>query len=269
MQGRLSPSYDGRFQFFPRGEWKEEFTKAKELGFDAIDWFLDRGIEKFDPIRDVWANPVILSEIDQMRTILPINSIDCGPYLFFGESGQTSLADFLTLLPILIPRLNSKIITIPLVEACVPKTEEHKHETVEALRQITDLAGSLGARVALETELPANELVSFIDSFNNPMIGVCYDTGNTTTLGFNCADEIRVLGARIFSVHLKDRKVGETQSLLLGTGEVSFDACFKALREINFTGPYTLQAWRGDDYIQDAKDQLAFIKTKLSSYYVA
>jgi len=263
IQGRLSPSLEGRFQFFP-STWMDEFPLAREMGFSAIDWFLDRGIHGFDPIHDVWSKQEVLKEIDQARTILPISSIDCGPYPLFGEAGKTSLADFLTLLPALIPRLESKIITIPLVEKCAPKTEEQKQEAHETLRQITELAHSLGARIALETELPAEELASFIDSFNSPAIGVCYDTGNTTTFGFDCPNEIRTLNEKIFSVHLKDRKVGSTQSLLLGTGDVAFDECFRALKEIYFTGPYTLQAWRGEDYLQDAKDQLAFVKTKLS-----
>ncbi len=268
MQGRLSPSLDGRFQFFPP-TLEDEFPRARDMGFDAIDWFLDRDVPNFDPIRDIWGKTEVLQKIDIARTILPINSIDCGTYCMFGETGKKSLSDFKILLPALIPRLESKIITIPLVEGCAPKGGEQKRDAAHMLHEIAELANSLGARIALETELPAEELALFIASCDTPAIGVCYDTGNTTTFGFDCPNEIRALNEKIFSVHLKDRKVRSTQSLLLGTGDAPLEECFKALKEINFTGPYTLQAWRGEDYLQDAKVQLAFVKEKLSQTYVS
>ena len=37
MQGRLAPKYQGRYQAFPIGMWKDEFKVAKEYGLDFND----------------------------------------------------------------------------------------------------------------------------------------------------------------------------------------------------------------------------------------
>ena len=41
MQGRLVPKYQGRYQAFPVGMWKDEFKIAKECGIDLVEFILD------------------------------------------------------------------------------------------------------------------------------------------------------------------------------------------------------------------------------------
>ena len=41
MQGRLSPLIDNRIQAFPHNFWKNEFSVAKRIGFDLIEWVVD------------------------------------------------------------------------------------------------------------------------------------------------------------------------------------------------------------------------------------
>ena len=50
MQGRLSPPEDGRFQSFPRRSWREEFARAREAGFDYIEWIHDEYGRTANPI---------------------------------------------------------------------------------------------------------------------------------------------------------------------------------------------------------------------------
>jgi sugar phosphate isomerase/epimerase len=64
---------------------------------------------------------------------------------------------------------------------------------------------------------------------------------------------------------VKDRKIGKTQSMLLGTGDADFKGCFTALKAIGYKGVLTIQAWRGEDYLRDAQNQLQFIISTLSS----
>jgi len=40
VQGRLSSEVAGKFQYFPIHNWRSEFFKAKELGFDSIEWII-------------------------------------------------------------------------------------------------------------------------------------------------------------------------------------------------------------------------------------
>lgn len=264
--GRLSPAIDNRLQFFPK-DWEAEFPVARDMGFSFITWSLDRDIPGFDPINDIWGQDATLSRIDRVRAILPIGSIDCNVYPLFGIGAERTLSDFRVLLPALAPRLSTGIVVIPLLISSAPKTDPEKEETARTLNELIAAAAPLGLRIALETEMPANELLSYVDSFHSPTIGVCYDIGNCTSYGFDCPADMRTLGERIFDVHIKDRRVGSEQSMLLGTGDADFDACFKALKEINYSGAYTLQAWRGADYLADAAAQLSFVSNKLHTLY--
>jgi hexulose-6-phosphate isomerase len=262
MQGRLSPSSDGRLQFFPK-DWVAEFALAKELGFNHLQWFLDRDLPNFDPINDLWSQTDELKKIDQGRAILPISSIDCGTYGLFGPEAKITLRDFPKLFPAASGRLSTKVISLALLEKNAPKSETEKREAGQTITTLADLAAPFGLRLALETEMPVQELISFIGSLNRPNVGVGFDIGNNTSYGFDCPADIRRLGSRIIEVHCKDRKVGGSQSVLLGTGDGAFADCFAALKEIGYSGAYTLQAWRGQDYLNDAKTQLAFVKKTL------
>lgn len=262
MQGRLSPSRDGRFQFFPQGAWKEEFIKAKELGFDAIDWFLDIEIPDFDPINDIWQNPVVLEEIDRVRQILPIGSIDCGRYSTFGPNAERTRAQFPSLLKALAPRLTTKVVVLPLLEANAPKIDKEKAESQETVRMLGDVAAAEGLGIALETEMPAAKLIPFLEHCGE-QVSVCYDTGNAASYGFDLAADITALANYISLVHIKDRLLGGG-STFLGTGNVNFDEVFKALKTIGYHGQYTLQAWRGENYLDDAQSQRAFVKKYIS-----
>lgn len=183
----------------------------------------------------------------------------------FGTEAAISLEAFRAMFPALSGRLSTGVVSIPLLEDHAPKTAEQKKEALHTIGVLAAIAEPLGVRIALETEMPANELTLFVDSLCMKNVGVCYDLGNTVSYGFNAPAEISALQHRIFEVHLKDRKKGTTQSLLLGTGDADFAACFTALAEIGYTGVYTLQAWRGDDYRADAITQRAFVKRLLAN----
>lgn len=263
MQGRLSPPENGRFQFFPTN-WLAEFSQAKTLGFDGICWFLDRDIPDFDPVRDIWANSQALEQIDKVTQILPIRGLDMGRYSFFGKDSATTLEAFQLLLPALAPRLTGQTISIPLLEDKMPRVAREHSETRNNLRRVADLGASLNLRLALETEWPVKLALGFLNELDRPNVGICYDIGNAVSYGFNGPAEILMFKERIFDVHLKDRRIGATQSLLLGTGDADFLGCFTALKTINYAGGFTLQAWRGPDYLEDAKSQLAFVKNTLN-----
>lgn len=266
MQGRLSPPQDGRFQFFPV-DWPAEYAVARDLGFDHVQWFLDRDHPNHDPVKDIWLNPTVLDQIDAARSVVPISSVDCGTYGMFGAEVAITLEQFPLLLPALAERLSTGVVSIALLEKNAPKTEHEKSETRETLIKLLKIAQPLHLRLALETEMPAPELIEFIDSLQSDAVGVGYDIGNCTSYGFDCPADIRLLGSRIIEVHCKDRQQGKSQSMLLGTGDADYDGLFAALREINYTGAITLQAWRGDDYLADARQQLEFVKEKLHTIY--
>ena len=265
MQGRLSPPQDGRFQFFPRN-WQAEFPLAKQLGFDLIEWIYDEG--DWHPR---WGfNPIIDREWrEEIRNLsfthnVGVHSI-CADYFMNGGFSRSTdnQVSILNALIFIARSLKIKIIVLPFLEMMAIKNWKKETEVIKNIGSVLDLCNLYGVKLALETELDGKNIKRFIKKFNSPHVGVCYDLGNTVSYGHNSPWDIRLLGDLIFEVHIKDRKIGSDKSVNLGEGDVDFNGCFKALKNIGFNGPMILQANRSDvDYLDDAKRQLDFVKTK-------
>ncbi len=115
----------------------------------------------------------------------------------------------------------------------------------ESLRDALGIAAEHGLELALETELTAQEAREFVGRFDALPPRVLYDLGNSAALGYDAACEIRLLGAAITEVHVKDRIRGG-QTVPLGTGDTDLAGAFAALHDIGFRGPYVLQAAPGN-----------------------
>ncbi|MDO8495057.1 MAG: sugar phosphate isomerase/epimerase family protein [bacterium] len=259
MQSRLSPSQDGRLQFFPK-DWQKEFPIAKQLGFDCIEWVWDWDDRYYNPIEKNIGSEMINKIVEESGT--PVHSI-CADYFMknrLTRNAHEKISRILRRAAVGAFSSRIKLIGIPILEEFTIKTLRDKIDVFACLTRFLKDIDGLGIELALETELPGDELREFIEIFDDARIGACYDTGNLITLGHDLPRDIRLLGKMIKQVHLKDRKVGSTQSVYLGEGDVNFEECFRALHDIGFDGLFVLQAWRGEDYIGDAKRQLDFVK---------
>ena len=50
MQGRLCSKPDQPLQSFPWNDWRSEFSRAKAIGFDQIEWLVDGENDDKNPI---------------------------------------------------------------------------------------------------------------------------------------------------------------------------------------------------------------------------
>ena len=73
-------------------------------------------------------------------------------------------------------------------------------------------------------------------------------------------------GQLISNVHIKDC-TPKDYTVQLGTGSVDFDNVFQLLKNNNYKQDFILQAARGKDDVQTARDQLNFIKVYISKYF--
>ncbi|MDO8676862.1 MAG: sugar phosphate isomerase/epimerase family protein [Candidatus Azambacteria bacterium] len=267
MQGRLSPPQNGRFQFFPKN-WQAEFLLAKELGFNSIEWIYEEDNKQVqcgsNPILDRgWREQI---RIISSRCNVGVHSI-CADYFMnygFFESDAASVYVLSALIHVAMS-LKIKTIVLPFLEEFAIKNQKQEMKVIKNIDTVLGICHAYGVRLALETELDAKNLKRFIKQFRSSYVGVCYDLGNTASYGHDSPKDIELLGNLIFEVHVKDRKRSFTQSVYLGEGDVDFTKCFRALREIGFCGPYILQAYRGDNYLNDAKKQLEFVKNKMEA----
>lgn len=263
MQGRLSPSEEGRFQFFP-ARWQDEFRLARELGFDGIEWLFDWVGWKTNPMYAHEHSEDITAV--SKATHISVDSVCSDYYMKYGFTGNDAPGSIDVLLRLIdrAEKENYSTILVPFLEERAIKNEKEKKEIVKNFEPALERISGTSIQIGFETEMPAEELIDFIERFENSQIGAYYDLGNSTSYGVDCIREIRLLGKHIKGVHLKDRKKGATASMLLGTGDVDFEGCFRALKDIGYEGPFILQAWRGENYIDDARVQLQLVKNILT-----
>ncbi len=97
------------------------------------------------------------------------------------------------------------------------------------------------------------------------MVKVNYDSGNSASLGYRPDDEFAAYGARVGSVHIKDR-VRAAATVPLGTGDADFDALFDAC-EIGYDGDFVLQVARGSagDEVAWARANREFVRRATGS----
>jgi len=75
--------------------------------------------------------------------------------------------------------------------------------------------------------------------------------GNLAAAGYYPPDELRVARGHLVAVHVKDAQPGVVRGVPFGEGIVPFPETFKALAEIGFWGPLTVEMWAQMDETGD------------------
>lgn len=125
------------------------------------------------------------------------------------------------------------------------------------LRKLAETAQKRGVRIGVENVwnkflLSPLEMARYVDELESPNIGVYFDVGNVLLFAFP-EQWIRILGSRIFKIHVKDFKpgVGTGQGFVpLLSGDVNWMAVRKALDDIGYTDTVTaeLSPYQADPY---------------------
>lgn len=270
MQGRLSNQYGNQIQSFPINSWKKEFSIAKSCGLKVIEWIFDTN----------QPNPIISKqgklEIDVLcnNNDISINSI-CADYFMikklFSETEQNLEKNFKILKELIenANELNISCVEIPLVDSSSLKTEKNENEFVKNLEKILPVLEKNNVTIGLETDLDPINFKKLLEKINHPNIMINYDSGNSTSLGYNIYDELTILKKWIKNVHVKDRKFqGGTVSL--GTGNTNFEQFFSGLFEIGYTGDLIIQGARQPETTPKQTCQIyqKFVKEYVNKYYI-
>jgi sugar phosphate isomerase/epimerase len=98
---------------------------------------------------------------------------------------------------------------------------------------------------------------------HHPLIGSCLDTGHlirAAQLGkkLDPAEEVRVMGARNFGMHLKDHDNKKDRDVIYGEGPLDVVAVLKALRDVKFKGYISIEYEANED--NPSPDMAACVK---------
>ncbi len=131
-------------------------------------------------------------------------------------------------------------------------TGNRSRETTTVLKACLAAAAEHDVRLLLETDLPAPDCAELIQSLDGQRVGVCYDTGNAISLGFDVLADLELLHPWLAEIHIKDRlRSGERTQL--GQGDTPFASIISFLVEKGYLGPFVLETPPGDDWERNAR----------------
>ena len=267
MQGRLVPPIEDRIQAFPGEQWKEEFPAAQECGLDLIEWIFEaRDWEK----NAIMANPSEIIDYSQQYNIKVITLIadyfmDCPLLRVSSDEVEARMSVFEDLLK-KASQVGVKFFNVPFVDNSEITSDAERDQVARLMSRLLPQAEKLGMEIALETSLNPEKFRELLETINHPLIKVNYDIGNSAGLGYDPAEEMDAYGSSIATVHIKDRVLGGS-TVPLGQGDADFDTVFSRLADLNYKGPYTLQAARDGDEKTAIKKYLEFVNNYLNKYF--
>jgi L-ribulose-5-phosphate 3-epimerase len=261
MEGRLLPPEADRIQAFPRDRWADEFDLAKQVPLSYIEWIYDGYGADVNPL---------MHDVSSLQSLIAgsrvaVRSI-CADYFmefpFVRCTGVQRAQRRGRLIQLLekAQAIGAGRVVIPFVDNAQIVTASELDTVVSVLEQTVPAARSLGVELHLETALDPSAVATLLKRLDDPLIKVNYDTGNSSALGYRPKDELDAYGARIGSVHIKDRMLG-AGTVPLGTGDTDFAAFFASLRRLRYAGDFTLQAARAQtgDEVAWARQSRAFV----------
>lgn len=248
MQGRLLPPIEGRIQAFPRHNWPNEFAYAAAAGLYAIEWIYDTYGLGANPIESGPGIERIL-QLSQSHGVA-IRSICADYFMDFTlvRATEVERVERLTHLRWLLQaaqRMGVTRMVLPFVDSSEIRDDTDRDAVIDTLQRALPSAAAAGVELHLETSLDPDAFALLLERIPHPLVKVNYDSGNSSSLGYRPADEFAAYGARVGSVHIKDRLLHGT-TVPLGRGDADLNEVFQGLHSLNYTGDFVLQVARGN-----------------------
>ncbi|HEY6562609.1 MAG TPA: sugar phosphate isomerase/epimerase family protein [Polyangiaceae bacterium] len=262
MQGRLSPRQGDRLQAFPQNSWRQEFSQARALGFECMEWIFLADTASDNPLASAQGRREIVSVI--ATSGVPVGSI-CAPYFMVHklagvtEPERAENVQRLRELVVWAHAIGATRILLPLLETAALTSLELQDQAVQSLRSAARVARMADIVLGLEMEIPGAEYAAFIDRVAEPNVRAYYDAGNSTAQGFDIAEDVLHVLPHLEAVHIKDRKAfGKSRPL--GCGDANFRGLFAALAKRGFAGDFVFEHYFESDPIAEAAQGLAYIE---------
>jgi len=266
MQGRLSPRIAGKIQAYPANTWQKEFKIAQEIGYAAIEWIVEKPVETNALMTDsgrAEIKKVIAStgvRIDYVCADIFMQQ----PLVRMTEETKSQNKEYLATILKNAKEVGAIGVEIPFVDNSSIKNDVEKQEFIDVMQDSFKLAKDMDLKISLETDLSSIDFQELLENIDLDHIQANYDIGNSASLGFDPKEELEAYGLKILNVHVKDRKLGST-TVPLGTGNANINYVFQKLQEIGYSGGLTMQAARGENDIETAKEQLNYVRSLLNN----
>lgn len=245
-----------------RMPWAEAMQATAEIGFDGLE--IDIGANYRET--PLWSDGVGAVRAMADRAGCSVLAFCAGACWQISpasadEAAREEIRTLLTDLCGYAAELGAGAILVPVTPGGEDVSyEDQQQRWIEEMRKLAPVADATGVVLALENVgrgcgKSAEELIHLADGVGSPGVQVYYDIGNATAFGNDPVEEIKLLGARIAVVHVKDRD-GD----LLGEGTVKIPESIEALKGIGYDGDVILETPPTDDPRAAAAHNLQYLK---------
>ena len=147
--------------------------------------------------------------------------------------------------------------------------EKSFNESVETISKYLEYANRYDTGIAIENLMSwgnnprtimygsdYKELAELCDAFNSERVKICWDFGHANIMRteYSQQEAIKYLGNRIKCTHIHNNYGGADYHLPPDAGNIDWQSTMNALKEINYSGPLTLEThclYREDGMLRD------------------
>jgi hexulose-6-phosphate isomerase len=234
------------------GTIRQKFDLVRACGFE--------GVEIDSPLEIDRAAVVEASRASQVQVHGVIDSVHWHKR-FSDPSAQVRDAAVAALKGAIADAKTYSASTVLVVPGAVRDAEKENYQQVwersqAEIRKAIPAARDAGVRIAIEVVwndflTTPEQLVEYVDAFQDPAVGAYFDVSNMIKYGVAPADWIRKLGPRLLKVDFKgfSRSKGWVK---IGEGDEDWPAVMTALGEVGYTGWLTAEVEAGErDHLLD------------------
>jgi sugar phosphate isomerase/epimerase len=143
---------------------------------------------------------------------------------------------------------------------------------VETFRQLGDLAGEHGLRIALENLMgryrAPYELLDLIAAIDHPAIAVTFDTSHANVVRLDLPAAIREFGSMLAATHISDNDGSGDQHRTPGNGQIDWPPVMDALREVGYEGLFDLEIPGERHAVLSLRDQQSRLACQVANWLV-
>ncbi|KFA98614.1 L-ribulose-5-phosphate 3-epimerase [Vibrio sp. ER1A] len=243
--------------------WEEKLQQTKQLGFDFLEISVDESDERRSRLD--WDDEAIydLKRLCE-RYEIPLQSMCLSAhrkYPYGSLDPQVRQQAHLHMEKAITLAFKLGIRTIQLAGYDVyyePANQETHQNFIQGMKQAAKMAERAGVMLAVEImdTCYLNSLSKFEvlnREVNSPFFTAYPDVGNISGWNYDVSTELALSMPHIVQIHLKDTyKVtndyqGQFRDLVIGDGEVDFEAIFETLKRTDCVVPMVIEMWAQDD----------------------